>query len=209
MRSKTQSKPRASARPHSPPTASPTPALSPIQSLPPSRGRLGGGWEVASGRRRCSGLFGFVQGCSGAAGGVDKRRLAMGLTGGLELRFCRVLLGSGVGAGVDNGKFCQPLSTWRQPLSRFGQRWSGWGGCGERGMARRTRGRGKGTGVGDQGVQGWWWLGTSHPPPNCRNHRPAMRRKNPQQQLRPSPHPQPALPQPRPQLPPLPLRPRP
>ena len=65
----------------------------------------------------------------------------MGLTGWrVRLRLCRVLLGLGVGAGVDGGKFCQLLSTWCQPLSRFGQRWSGWG-CRECGRGGVVAGR--------------------------------------------------------------------
>ena len=44
----------------------------------------------------------------------------MGLTGWwVQVRSCCVLLGDGVGMGVDGGQFCQLLSTWCQPLSRF------------------------------------------------------------------------------------------
>jgi len=49
---------------HLPPTASPTPHPFPIHPSPLPGGRLGGGWDAASGRRRCSGFlfFGVIRG---------------------------------------------------------------------------------------------------------------------------------------------------
>ena len=64
-----------------------------------------------------------------------------------RLRFCRVLLGFGVGAAVDGVNFCQPLSTFVNLVSTFVKFWSalarlglraGRRCCGERGMVRHS-----------------------------------------------------------------------
>ena len=103
---------------------------------------------------RCSGLIRFVRGVlEGLTAKVDAEVPGWWA----RLRFCCVLLGFGVGAGVDGVKFWQPLSTpvnlvstpvnlvstsvkfW-QPLARPGlPAWrAGRRRCGERGMVRHS-----------------------------------------------------------------------
>ena len=85
----------------------------------------------------------------------------MGLTGWrVWLRLCRVLLGFGLGVGVDGGKFCQPGSTFVTVWSPLVRLWSpgvraGRRGCGERGMVRYSCSGVRVAGVGESG--GVWW----------------------------------------------------
>ena len=67
---------------------------------------------------RCSDLFGLVQVCSGLFGDDAPARRARARREGLTAE---------VDDGVDSGKCCQLLSTWRQPLSTFGCGWQGGG----------------------------------------------------------------------------------
>ena len=110
----------------------------------------GGEWEVAGGRRRCSGLF--FSGCWGAIRGAVLSGRGAWRRSGL-FRFVRICSGLfGVrrsGAGVDGVKFWQPLSTLVNLVSTSVKFWSAlasawlpavaWGVwrrrcCGERGM---------------------------------------------------------------------------
>ena len=81
--------------------------------LPPLAARAGRR-DAARGRRRCSGLFRSVQGCSGGAGGVDNG------VDGVVVGFA-VFLGFGVGAGVDSDNFCQPSVNFCQGLVSVGK----------------------------------------------------------------------------------------
>ena len=70
-------------------------------------------------------VFGFVRGVPewgvGTAEGLT-RGLTLGVSRWrVRLRLCCVLLGFGVGAGVDNGQFCQLLSTFVTVWSVVGE----------------------------------------------------------------------------------------